>query len=85
MSDRSRFNLRLTEELDQLIHQASRRAGRSKNAIILDALEWRFQPDNAVVELAEALQPLVEVLSDEQRTALLDAVRTMARGGKGGS
>jgi hypothetical protein len=80
-SDRPRFNLRLTPDLEALVIQSSRRHGRSKNAEIVSALEWRYG-DNPALELAEALKPLLEKLTDEQRAQLVEIVKAMAAGGK---
>lgn len=77
--ERPRFNLRLTPELEALVIEASRKNRTSKNAEILTALEWRFQPD-AALQLAEAMRPLIETLSEEQRASLVRLVTTMAAG-----
>lgn len=78
-SDRPRFNLRLTPELEALVHQSSRKNGRSKNAEILAALEWRYHRDPAL-EIAEAMRPLLDSLSEEQRGQLVEIVTDLARG-----
>lgn len=60
--------------------EASRRNGRSKNAEILTALEWRFQPDHVALQLAEAMRPLIETLDEKQRASLVQLVTAMAAG-----
>jgi len=78
-SENPRFNLRLTPELEAHMIQSSKKHGRSKNAEILAALEWRYS-GNAALVLAEALEPLLENLTDEQRENLVEIIRAMASG-----
>lgn len=78
-SDRPRFNLRLTDELEAAVNRSSKEHGRSKNAEILAALEQRYIPDPAA-DLAEAMRPLLARLTDEQRAALVEIVKAMAAG-----
>jgi hypothetical protein len=75
--ERPRFNLRLTPELEALVNESARKNRRSKNAEILTALEWRFQPDTAM-QLAEAIRPMLDRLSEEQRATFVELVKTMA-------
>jgi hypothetical protein len=75
--ERPRFNLRLTPELEALVIEASRRNGRSKNAEILTALEWRYKPD-AALQVAEAMRPLLESLDEKQRATFVELVSAMA-------
>ena len=79
--ERSRFTLRLTPELEAAVNQSQRKHRRSKNAEILAALDWRYRPDRAL-DLAQALRPLLDALSEKQMAALLDIVETMAKGAK---
>lgn len=79
MTPPPRFNLRLTPELEALVVQSSKKNRRSKNAEILSAIEWRYQPD-AALKLAEALRPLLATLSEEQIEMLLEVVNAMAAG-----
>lgn len=72
-----RFNLRLTPELEALVNQASKKNRRSKNGEILTALEWRYRPKRALT-IAEAIEPLLDKLSEEQMAQLVDIIRTMA-------
>lgn len=77
---RPRFNLRLTPELDTLVNRSSRTTGRSKNAVILDALDWRLNAEHPDRDLVDALRPLLENLTDDQRAALVAIVAAMAKG-----
>lgn len=80
--DRPRFNLRLTPELEALVVEQARKNRRSKNAEILKALEWRYRPD-AAMRLAEAIRPLLDTLTEEQRATFVELVATMAKGAAG--
>jgi hypothetical protein len=80
--ERPRFNLRLTPELEALVIESARKGRRSKNAEILTALEWRYRPD-AALRLAEAIRPLLDNLTEEQRATFVELVQAMAEGVKG--
>lgn len=76
--ERPRFNLRLTPELEALVIKSARKRRHSKNAEILNALEWRYRPDAALL-LAEAMRPLLDTLTEEQRATLVELVLALAR------
>lgn len=80
--ERPRFQLRLTPELEALVIESAKKKRRSRNAEILDALEWRYRPD-AAMHLAEAIRPLMDRLTETQRATFIELVQAMADGAAG--
>jgi hypothetical protein len=75
--ERPRFQLRLTPELEALVIESAKKKRRSRNAEIVEALEWRFQPD-AAMRLAEAIRPMLSTLTEEQQATFVELVQAMA-------
>jgi hypothetical protein len=80
--ERPRFQLRLTPELEALVIESAKKNRRSRNAEILTSLEWRYRPD-AAMALAEAIRPLLDTLTAEQRATFVELVGAMAKGAAG--
>ena len=75
----STFHVRMPKRLKDELQAAADRGDRSLNSEIVDRLEESFGPNEALLELAKALQPFLADLSDADRATLVAAARVIAK------
>lgn len=73
------FHLRMPERLKDDLQAAVDRGGKSLNDEIVKRLQRSFGPDDAILQLAEVLRPLLESLDEDDRATLIAAARILAK------
>lgn len=73
------FHVRMPKRLKDDLQAAVDRGGKSLNDEIVKRLERTFGPDDAVLQLAEILKPLMDGLSEEDQATLIAAARILAK------
>lgn len=69
----------MPKRLKDDLQAAVDRGGKSLNDEIVKRLERSFGPDDAVLQLAEILKPLMDGLNEEDRATLIAAARILAK------
>ena len=70
-AEQSRFNLRLTADLEADLTRARKISGRSMNAEILARLQLTFDDDPAQ-RLTDVFRPFLDGLTDTERARFVD-------------
>lgn len=73
------FHVRMSKQLKDKLQAAVDRGGKSLNDEVVKRLERSFGPDDALVQLAEILKPLMDGLSEEDQATLIAAARILAK------
>lgn len=73
------FHVRMPKRLKDDLQAAVDRGGKSLNDEIVKRLERSFRPDDAVLQLAEILQPFLASLDETEQTALIAAARVLVK------
>lgn len=69
----------MSQRLKDDLQAAVDRGGKSLNDEIVKRLERSFGPDDAVLRLAEILQPFLASLDDAEQTTLIAAARILVK------
>lgn len=69
----------MPKRLKDDLQAAVDRGGKSLNTEIVTRLERSFGPDDAVMQLAEILQPFLAALDEDDRATVIAAARILAK------
>lgn len=69
----------MPERLKDELQAAVDRGGKSLNDEIVKRLERSFGPDDAILQLAEILQPLLASLDEDEQATLIAAARILSK------
>lgn len=75
----SPFPLRMPKRLREDLQAAVDRGGKSLNDEIVKRLDRTFGPDDAVMQLAEILQPFLASLDEDDQATVIAAARILAK------
>lgn len=69
----------MPQRLKDDLQAAVDRGGKSMNDEVVKRLERSFGPDDAVLQLAEILQPFFASLTEDDKATLIAAARILAK------